>query len=169
MTDPRTESTTALRIRPAARAVILSPDSRIVLVRFEFPAGTRWALPGGGLQPGEDHATALRRELVEEIGLVDADIGPHLWTREHHIAFLDGQWDGQREQIYLVPVPEVFPITPAFDADALRAEYIHEIRWWHVDDIGADRSSTFVPRDLHRHLQSVLAEGPPPDPIHVEV
>lgn len=172
MNDPRTESgigSAPLRIRPAARAVILTPDSRIVLVRFEFPAGTRWALPGGGLQPGEDHVTALRRELVEEIGLTDVDVGPHLWTREHHIAFLDGQWDGQREHIYLVRVPEAFDIAPTLDADALRAEYIHEIRWWDVDAIGADHTSTFVPRQLHRHLTSVISDGPPPRPIPVEV
>lgn len=172
MSDRRTESpagSTPLRIRPAARAVILTPDSRIVLVRFEFPAGTRWALPGGGLHPGEDHVTALKRELIEEIGLIDVEIGPHLWTREHHITFLDGQWDGQREHIYLVRVPDVFDIAPALDDEALRAEYIHEIRWWDVDDIGADRTSTFVPRHLHRHLTSVISEGPPPIPIPVEV
>lgn len=172
MNDPRTETgsgSAPLRIRPAARAVILTPDARIVLVRFEFPAGTRWALPGGGLQPGEDHVTALKRELVEEIGLADVEIGPHLWTREHHITFLDGRWDGQREHIYLVRVPEAFDIAPALDADALRAEYIHEIRWWDVDAIGADRTSTFVPQHLHRHLTAVMSDGPPPMPIPVEV
>lgn len=172
MNDPRIETvigSTPLRIRPAARAVILTPEAQIVLVRFEFPAGTRWALPGGGLQPGEDHVTALQRELVEEIGLADAEIGPHMWTREHHITFLDGQWDGQREQIYLVRVPEAFDIAPSLEADALRAEYIHEIRWWDVDAIGADRTSTFVPRHLHRHLTAVMTDGPPPLPIPVEV
>ncbi|MFM7126290.1 MAG: NUDIX domain-containing protein, partial [Actinomycetota bacterium] len=172
MNAPRTDTTigsASLRIRPAARAVILTPDAHVVLVRFEFPAGSRWALPGGGLQPGEDHVTALARELVEEVGLSDVEIGPHLWTREHHIAFLDGRWDGQREHIHLVQVPEKFPIVPSLDADALRAEYLHEIRWWHIDEIGADRTSTFVPRDLHRHLQAVITDGPPSRPIDVEV
>ena len=68
-----------LRIREAARALVLDPDDRVLLVRFEFPVtGTRWALPGGGLEPGETHVEALRRELVEEVGLHGAAIGPHV-------------------------------------------------------------------------------------------
>ena len=82
-----------LRIRPAARALVITPRHSTLLVRFEFPAGTRWALPGGGLEAGEDHVTALRRELAEEVGLHDPEIGPHIWTREHRIAFINGLWD----------------------------------------------------------------------------
>ncbi|MFM7686187.1 MAG: NUDIX domain-containing protein, partial [Actinomycetota bacterium] len=48
-----TPSTDGLRIRDAVRALVLDPDDRILMVRFEFPdAGTRWALPGGGIEPG---------------------------------------------------------------------------------------------------------------------
>jgi hypothetical protein len=32
-----------LRIRSAARAVLLDPDDRILLVRIEFPAKTVWS------------------------------------------------------------------------------------------------------------------------------
>ena len=71
-----------LRIRQALRAVLVDPDHSILLVRIEFPTETVWVLPGGGLDPGEDHLTALHRELHEEVGLVDMDIGPHVWTRE---------------------------------------------------------------------------------------
>ena len=58
-----------LRIRPAARAIVLDPDDRILLVRFEFPDGTFWATPGGGIEPGETPEEAVRRELAEEAGL----------------------------------------------------------------------------------------------------
>ena len=40
-----------LRLREAARAVILDPGGRILLVRFEFPDRSIWACPGGGLEP----------------------------------------------------------------------------------------------------------------------
>ena len=53
-----------LRIRPAVRGVVVTPDADVLLVRFEFPTRTVWALPGGGLEPDEDHLTALRRELA---------------------------------------------------------------------------------------------------------
>jgi len=58
-----------LRIRPAARAIVLDPDDRILLVRFEFPDGMFWATPGGGIEPGETPEEAVRRELAEEAWL----------------------------------------------------------------------------------------------------
>lgn len=157
-----------LRIRPAARAVIISADQQILLVRFEFPAGTRWALPGGGLNPGEDHLTALRRELDEELGLESTNIGPHIWTREQHIKFPDGQWDGQREHIHLLAVHEPFAIQPRLSWDQLRDEFINEIRWWPLEEIHQSTHLTFAPHDLFRHLTDLVTNGPPVAPIDVE-
>ena len=169
MTNPPTEgSAAALRIRNAARALLLTPSKHILLVRFEFPAGTRWALPGGGLDHGEDHVTALRRELIEEVGLHDPEIGPHIWTREHRIAFINGQWDGQCEHIHLVRVPQVFEPQPSLDWETLNAEYLFELRWWHIDEI-AEAQTTFAPAGLHTHAMNIIEDRIPSSPINVEV
>ena len=159
MTEP-------LRIRPATRALVLSRRASVLLVRFEFPAGTRWALPGGGIEPGETPLVALRRELREEIGLVDPMIGPHLWTREHHVRFIDGNWDGQRDQIHLVEVDEEFEPQPELGWDRLRAEYLHEIRWWTCDEL-AGSDVRFAPLDLARLVADLVESGPPSAPIDV--
>ena len=166
--DPVRDDSAGLRIRPASRAVIMSPDRQILLVRFEFPAGQRWALPGGGLDPGEDHLVALRRELIEELGFTITDIGPHIWTREHHFPFLNGLWDGQRDHIHLLLVDEAFAVKPQLSEDELRAEFIHEIRWWPLDEIGKASHLTFVPRSLYHHLVDLIANGPPVTPVDVE-
>ncbi|MCO5994978.1 NUDIX domain-containing protein [Actinoallomurus rhizosphaericola] len=54
---------------------------RILLCRFTLPQTTGtvvWAAPGGGVETGEPALAALRRELLEEVGLViDAD-PPHV-------------------------------------------------------------------------------------------
>jgi 8-oxo-dGTP pyrophosphatase MutT (NUDIX family) len=156
------------RIREAARAILLTPDEHILLVRFEFPAGTRWALPGGGIDPGESVEDTLRRELREEVGLDGATIGPHVWTRLHIIAFLSGKYDGQHEQIHLVPVPNVFEPMPAFTWEQLNTEYVHELRWWTIDEIS--RSDLhFVPGRLGPLLRSLVDDGPPNAPLDVDI
>lgn len=136
----------------------------MLLVRFEFPDRQVWALPGGGIDPGEDHRTALRRELIEEVGLDRADIGPHVWTREHIIPFADGRWDGQRDTIHLVRT-ERFEPQPALTWDELRAENLYEIRWWRLDEIEAERTLGFIPAALPSLLRGLVDDGPPRRPV----
>ncbi|MEY4338594.1 MAG: hypothetical protein RLZ14_444 [Actinomycetota bacterium] len=158
---------TELRIREAVRALIVDPRQRVLLVRFEFPrSGTRWALPGGGREPGESDHEALRRELDEELGLVDPQIGPHIWNRLHIIPFENGLWDGQRERVYLVRA-EHFEPRPRLPWEQLRAEFLHEIRWW--DRAHIDHTTHFVPAALPQHLAEVLDRDVPNEPVDVGV
>ena len=169
MTDPAPAP--ALRIRQAVRALLVTPDDHLLLVRFEFPTRTVWALPGGGLDPGETHLDALRRELIEEVGLRDPVVGAHVWNREHIIAFEDGLWDGQRDRFYVVQAAERFEPTPALTWEQLRAERLHELRWWHVDEIeqATVGGVSFAPRALGEHLRSLITDGPPAAPVDAGV
>lgn len=169
MTDP--DPAPALRIRQAVRALLITPDAHVLLVRFEFPTRTVWALPGGGLDPGETHLDALHRELIEEVGLRDPVVGAHVWDREHIIAFDDGLWDGQRDRFYVVQAAERFEPTPALTWEQLRAERLHELRWWHVDDVeqATVDGVSFAPRALGTHLRALITNGPPAAPIDTGV
>jgi 8-oxo-dGTP pyrophosphatase MutT (NUDIX family) len=169
MTGTDMTGTGALRIREATRAVVLAPDRHVLLVRFEFPQASRWALPGGGIEPGETPIDALRRELAEEVGLHDAPIGPHLWSRLHIVPFLNGLYDGQREQIHLVAVDHAFEPRPALDWEQLNAEYVFELRWWRIDDIVAADHLTFAPAELGRLLDHLHQHGPPTEPTDISV
>ena len=160
--------TDGLRIREAVRAVILDPEHRVLLVRFEFPDnGRRWALPGGGLEPSETHVDALRRELAEEVGLHGGAIGEHIWTRLHLIRFFDGRFDGQRERIHLVRA-RAFEPRPMLTWEQLNAEYVFELRWWSLDEIDSSHEP-FVPTELAGHLRSLLNDGIPERPIDVGI
>jgi 8-oxo-dGTP pyrophosphatase MutT (NUDIX family) len=156
-----------LRIREAVRALLIDPDERVLLVRFEFPAGSRWALPGGGLEPGETHVQALRRELEEEAGLTDPEIGQQIWHRLHIVPFLNGQFDGQRERIHLVRSAAFEPV-PRLTWEEMRAEFVHELRWWTVDEI-AGSDAHFVPKELPTLLRTLLRDGPPVESIDVSI
>lgn len=160
-----------LRIRRAVRAVLVTPDHHVLLVRFEFGDLTVWAFPGGGLEEGEDHLAALHRELIEEVGLHDPVVGAHVWNREHIVAFENGLWDGQRDRYYLVEATERFEPTPTLSWDELRAERMHELRWWHVDDIERHAAADvrFAPRRLGPLVRQLITEGPPAAPIDTGV
>lgn len=157
----------SLNIRAAVRALVLDEDDHLLLVRFEFPTATVWTLPGGGLDPGETDTDGLRRELREELGLVDVAIGPHVWTREHVIPMRTGH-DGQRDHIHLVRVARFDP-RPGIGWDALRAELVHEIRWWTIDEIEAAGAGSppvrFAPARLASLVRRLLDEGPPSVPL----
>jgi 8-oxo-dGTP diphosphatase len=56
------------RIRVSA---LLRWEDRILLCRHEKPGKEYWLLPGGGVNSGESLVDALRRELLEEVGIGD--------------------------------------------------------------------------------------------------
>jgi len=88
------------RHRPAARVLCVDPQGRVLLLRWRDPGDRTvfWEPPGGGLEQGESHIAAARRELHEETGL------PEDVVREPGIVVhRDFRWNGCHFQ-----GPEVF-------------------------------------------------------------
>jgi 8-oxo-dGTP diphosphatase len=64
----------------AASAVMVDPHNRVLLVkRGHEPAKDLWSVPGGSVEPGEDLATAVVREVWEETAL-EVQAGDQLWV-----------------------------------------------------------------------------------------
>lgn len=163
--DEAVEST-APKLRPAARGVVLDRDDRILLVRFEFDDGTGlWATPGGGVEPGESLQEALVRELREEIGLEPPADPPHLWHQEVVAEGHATGYDGVINDYFLVRVDTHHP-AGTLTAAELQAEHVHDIRWWTLSELESHRGN-FAPRALPQLIQSLLTDGPPSEPLQL--
>jgi double-stranded uracil-DNA glycosylase len=154
----------ALPLRTGVRALVLDESGRALLVRFEDTFGTWWSTPGGGVESGESDELALRRELAEEIGLHEYELGPLIWTRRHWFVN-PRRWAGQDERHYLVRV-ESFEPKPAFTHEQLVAEGVHEQRWFTTDEM---RQIVTGPRRLAQLVEDLVLNGPPPVPIDAGV
>ncbi len=124
-------------MRHAARALLLDHHDRILLVHIDEADGF-WATPGGSLEEGEDHHTALRRELAEELGLRPGafQIGELIATRSSGHLVAD-QPVRQVEHYYRVRLTSM-----SFDTgDATQPDNIVGYRWWttaelhHTDEV----------------------------------
>ena len=159
--------TSGLRIREAVRALVVDENQHVLLALLQFPTRSVWVLPGGGIEEGEEHDEALRRELREEVGLSPHHIGEHLWTRTHVIAFIDGNWDGQRDHAYLVHASRFQP-APELSVEQLRSEYLVELRWWSPEELTNGPSDAFfAPVHLPQLVADVLRDGPPDTPVQI--
>ncbi|MEM8905107.1 MAG: HAD hydrolase-like protein [Actinomycetota bacterium] len=153
-----------LPLRRAARAVVVDRDDRILLVHWLRPGIDVWITPGGGVEPGEVTVESLRRELVEEVGLDGATVGPVLLTRAFRTASSDA-WHGQREAWRLVRVDRHDP-PPVDQLPAAVEEGIVEIRWWSIDELRAAPPGT-VQHDAVEAIAAAVAIDPPPRPVHL--
>lgn len=63
-------------MRTVVAGAITSSDGRLLLAQRSYPVQVAglWELPGGKVEPGEELAAALRRELREELE-IDVEVG----------------------------------------------------------------------------------------------
>lgn len=149
--------------RPTARVILLDRRDRVLLMKGRLPSAPdgpgAWFTVGGGVEPGETFAEAAAREIVEETGIADFDLGPVVWVREGVLS---------------IPEPTLFkecyivarcdggdPVRDAWTA--LERELIDDIRWWALADLQATVDRVFPP-GLALRLPPILAGRFPAEP-----
>jgi 8-oxo-dGTP pyrophosphatase MutT (NUDIX family) len=151
----------ALPVRVAVRVLVLDARGRALLCQFgDDDTGRRWwILPGGGQEPGESDLATARRELWEELGRADLEIGPRIGSRSRGTVEIAGRRMLQEERIYLCRC-SAFDVAPEVIRRG-RVEGIRDIRWWSHEELRRQRIDT-GPRRLPDLLERLVDGHVPP-------
>jgi double-stranded uracil-DNA glycosylase len=117
--------------RTAVRALVWDDRDRVLLFRYGDEYGSWWIAPGGGQEDGEDDLETLRRELREECGWGEVDVGP-LVAEWRNWGIEEPAFGSGVSRLYLVRVAS-FELKPELD---LREEGSMEERWFTRDELG---------------------------------
>jgi len=155
--------------RHTARLLLLDPADRLLLIAYEAsrdvdpsrPGHRRfWYTPGGGLEPGEDHITAARRELMEEAGIADAQIGPCVAVQSGPVTIFRLH-ALTHARFFLARAP-----SDRIDTANLAAtehDPVLDVCWWPLDALAAS-GETVVPGELVAFLRRLLGGAKSTEP-----
>lgn len=151
-------------VRKVARVVLLDPADRILLLHgFEpaDPAETWWFTPGGGLEGEESREEAALRELAEETGITQVELGPVLWRRYCSFPFDGRRWE-QDEWYFLARTAQT--ATEMGGLTELERRSVTGARWWTSGELLSARETVY-PTRLAELLRTLLDDGPPGAPV----
>lgn len=135
----------ALRLRRAARLIVLDPERRALMFRYDVPGRAPfWVTAGGEVEPDESFEDAARRELFEETGIT-ADPGPQIARMTPEFVTVEGEPVQADERFFMVRVDEARIDTSRHTATEQRLMTQH--RWFTRAEL-ADWPEAVFPANL---------------------
>jgi 8-oxo-dGTP pyrophosphatase MutT (NUDIX family) len=144
----------ALRLRRAARLIVLDPEARALMFRYDVPGRPPfWVTAGGECEPGESFEDAARRELFEETG-ISADPGPQIAQMTPEFITVQGEPVQADERFFLIHVAKAEIDTSRHTATEVALMTRH--RWFTLDEL-ADWPEPVFPVELAAMIRSQTA------------
>jgi putative (di)nucleoside polyphosphate hydrolase len=147
------------RYRPNVAAILQRADGRVLIgQRSDFPES--WQLPQGGVDEGETAKDALRREVLEEVGIGPDEYTVAEQTGPHRYDFPFGQdrrgFHGQEQFYFLCRLRDT--ATEEVDLSATCGEF-QAFRWVAVQDFPVHLAPP-MKQDVYREVLGRLFPRP---------
>lgn len=159
-----------MQIRKSSRAIVLNKQNQIFLFRYNFDFFAEkeaiWITPGGGLDEGESFEEALKRELLEEMGLKlsGSDSTPQIYYRTPLYELTNGETVQSEERFYLVYCDDL-----KFSYDGWTENENKRMtagKWWSVEEI-RESEETFFSKDIVKMLERISMGEIPKEPEEI--
>jgi ADP-ribose pyrophosphatase YjhB (NUDIX family) len=146
-----------LPVRHAARVLLLDPDDRVLLMRYDDPPpnGRHWTTPGGGLEDGEAYRAAALRELAEETGWQDIDLLGEIDRRSFAMEH-GGRLVHQVERTYLARISDTGRAIEGVEA-MHASDGIAACRWWTIGELASTAEQVW-PANLASMIKTVTRQ-----------
>ena len=160
--------------RDTARLVLLDEFDQVLLIRIENNdvedpikplKKAFWVTPGGKIEPDESPEQAVRRELLEETGITEAEILGQVWYGE-----VDLLWKGEvtrlRERFFLTKVQKVVINVKGLSQEEKAVYRSH--KWWKLEEL-FHSDDIFIPQHLPNLLEPLIRGDIPTSPITINL
>ena len=154
-----------MKIRNTARLVVLDEVDRLLMLKIYDPSvldqkqpkqRPLWVTPGGEIESKETFLETIKRELLEETGIKDAQFGPCIWRGEVELI-----WKSKRtllrERFFIARVQNQRVTFDRHTPDEKAT--IQEYRWFTLKDLEASKE-IFLPTQLPHLVKDILQNGP---------
>jgi 8-oxo-dGTP pyrophosphatase MutT (NUDIX family) len=143
-----------LRLRRAARIIVLDAETRALMFRFVVPGRAPfWCTAGGECDPGESFEEAARRELLEETGIM-AEPGPQIARMTPEFITVEGEPVQADERFFLVRVADTGVSTAGHTE--LERKVMTQHRWFTLEELENWHEQLF-PVELAAMIRSAIA------------
>ncbi len=148
----------SLRVRRSSRIIVLDPQNRVLMFRFDVPGRAPfWVTTGGECDPGESFENAARRELYEETGIT-ADPGEQISRTTPQFVTPEGEPVQADERYFLVQVDDTEIATDGHTA--LERKVMTQHRWFARNEL-ADWPEAVFPENLDAIIEQAKRKAGP--------